>query len=94
MWLNPQETADFVTFTEEILNGKLHFCAVWEDSLAIAQDSFKDCIFARKIEDYMDTNFEERKVPQASSGCFAQMLLIYFIICGQHYWKHLWSSCS
>ena len=25
MWLNPQETADLVTFTEEILNGKLHF---------------------------------------------------------------------
>ena len=22
---NPQETADVVTFTEEILNGKLHF---------------------------------------------------------------------
>ena len=22
---NPQETADFVTYTEEILNGKLHF---------------------------------------------------------------------
>ena len=25
MWPNPQETAVFVTFTEEILNGKLHF---------------------------------------------------------------------
>ena len=25
MWPNPQETADFVPFTEEILNGKLHF---------------------------------------------------------------------
>ena len=25
MKLNPQETADLVTFTEEILNGKLHF---------------------------------------------------------------------
>ena len=25
MWLNPQETVDLVTFTEEILNGKLHF---------------------------------------------------------------------
>ena len=25
MWPNPQETADLVTFTEEILNGKLHF---------------------------------------------------------------------
>ena len=25
MWPNPQETANLVTFTEEILNGKLHF---------------------------------------------------------------------
>ena len=25
MWPNPQETADLVTLTEEILNGKLHF---------------------------------------------------------------------
>ena len=25
MWPNPQETADVVTFTEEILNGKLDF---------------------------------------------------------------------
>ena len=28
MWPNPQETADFVSFTEETLNGKLLFCAV------------------------------------------------------------------
>ena len=29
MWSNPQETADLVTFTEETLNGKLHFlCSV------------------------------------------------------------------
>ena len=25
MWPNPQENADLLTFTEEILNGKLHF---------------------------------------------------------------------
>ena len=25
MWPNPQETADLVTFTEEILNGQLYF---------------------------------------------------------------------
>ena len=25
MWPNPQLPADFITFTEEILNGKLHF---------------------------------------------------------------------
>ena len=28
MWPNPQEPADLVTFTEEIFNGKLNFCAV------------------------------------------------------------------
>ena len=28
MWANPQETVDLVTFTEEIRNGKLHFCAL------------------------------------------------------------------
>ena len=31
MWPNPQETADLVIFTEEILNGKLHcLYVVWE----------------------------------------------------------------
>ena len=25
MWTNPQETADLVTFTEEVFIGKLHF---------------------------------------------------------------------
>ena len=30
MWPNPQEAADLVTFTEEILNGKLQFlCSVY-----------------------------------------------------------------
>ena len=29
MWPNPQETTDLVTFTEEILNGKLHFLCSW-----------------------------------------------------------------
>ena len=28
MWSYPQFPADLVTFTGEILNGKLHFCAV------------------------------------------------------------------
>ena len=31
-WSNPPETADFVTFNEEIPNGKLHFlCSVLND---------------------------------------------------------------
>ena len=28
---NPQKAADLVTFTDEILNGKLHFCAAIEE---------------------------------------------------------------
>ena len=28
MWPNPQFPEELVTFTEEILNGKPHFCAV------------------------------------------------------------------
>ena len=37
MWPNPQETADLVTFTEEILNGKLHFlCSVMETLMTLA----------------------------------------------------------
>ena len=28
MWKNPQETADLITFINEILNGKLHFFTV------------------------------------------------------------------
>ena len=34
MWPNPQFPADLVTFTEEILNGKLHFlCSVYDTQL-------------------------------------------------------------
>ena len=32
MWPNPQETTDLVKFTEEILNGKLHFFVQWNNN--------------------------------------------------------------
>ena len=40
IWPNPEETSDLVTFTEEILNGKLHFlcsvcCNIFRLSLTI-----------------------------------------------------------
>ena len=46
MWPNPQETADLVTFTGEILNGKLHFLC--SDSLSYLKLSISKLIF-RKI---------------------------------------------
>ena len=39
MWLNPQEIADLVTFTEEILNGKLYFLCN-ESSVNTLLDTF------------------------------------------------------
>ena len=38
MWSNPGETADLITFTEEILKGKLQFlCSVQENTEASVQ---------------------------------------------------------
>ena len=41
MWPNPQETADLITFTEEILNGKLYFCAVKKCKIFIFRSECK-----------------------------------------------------
>ena len=35
MWPNLQETGDLVTFTEEILNGKLHFFVQWRPEVSL-----------------------------------------------------------
>ena len=46
MWSNLQETADLVTFTEEILNGKVHFLCTEFASDALAFDkSWKEFSF-------------------------------------------------
>ena len=39
MWLHPQEIADLVTLTEEVLNGKLYFLCSYEGS-SIALEIF------------------------------------------------------
>ena len=46
MWPNRQETADLVTFTEEILNGKLHFLCNVVTSTSIGTTSA--CITSSK----------------------------------------------
>ena len=57
MWPNPQETADLITLTEEILDGKLHFlcsvgvsnnCGVWSNEVGknrkTDEEHYDDCI--------------------------------------------------
>ena len=49
MWSNPQETADLITFIEEILNGKLYFLysvtGMPETSFIQVQNFFFNCWF-------------------------------------------------
>ena len=46
MWPNPQFPVDLVTFTEEILNGKLHFlCSVFSSKRQIIEAMLKAWMF-------------------------------------------------
>ena len=50
MWPHPQETADLVTFTEEILNGKFHFlCSVYQTVLITSQMKIENKFFFNLI---------------------------------------------
>ena len=53
MWPNPQFSADLVTFTEEILNGKLHFlCSVLSEIyLGFCQKSITE-LFTKIVNDW------------------------------------------
>ena len=50
MWPNAQETADLVTFTEEILNGKLHFLCSVDSYYELAFKPFLSFSMNRKQE--------------------------------------------
>ena len=51
MWPNPQEPGDLVTFTEEILNGKLHFlCSVWFEGVCHSLQTARQlCYFSNTL---------------------------------------------
>ena len=47
MWPNPQFPADLVTFTKEILNGKLHFLSSKSDPVS---DELNDAILKATLK--------------------------------------------
>ena len=52
------ETADLVTFTEEILNGKLHFLRIWSHLLKkslMENFIFLQCFMIRDIAEFYKT---------------------------------------
>ena len=52
---NPQKTADSVTLSEKILNGKLHFlCSGMSSSFIL--------ILSTKLSSFKCTNFEQKRI--------------------------------
>ena len=48
---NPQETADLVTFTEEILNGKLHFLCSDKINIKVILPDLVGCWHSKYVGD-------------------------------------------
>ena len=70
MWSHPLQTADLVTFTKEILNGKLHFFVQWvkfEVKLPIGL-----LIKARNLQLYQQCKFSKKQVFLCDSVCVLQ----------------------
>ena len=106
MWPNPQETADLVTFTEEILNRKLHFlsrvketgkiCPAW---ILFWQD-LNACYRWHKPKVFIDgRKIQFRKVPSDLNQCHQFWLVIFtgriawiWIMKPMFYWCLKWFS--
>ena len=69
MWPNPQLPPDLVTFTEELLNGKLHFlCNVFEvsnnNAMAFIQAVLLMSVFEQRLSFFKccKTHLEGKKI--------------------------------
>ena len=90
MWPNPQETANLVRFTEEILNGKLHFLY----SEICSSSTFQHTDYIEKVSSanlFKSFSFtlsmikSQRalfKVITTNSFKFSGLFLVYFYIIG------------
>ena len=59
MWPNPQETADLVVFTEEILNGKLQFLCYGARDISVKHRVFK-VLYSNKWANKKCTKFTKK----------------------------------
>ena len=52
MWPNSQFSVDLVTFTEEILNGNLHFCTVFPSVSvkSVSANGYMDILFYTTLD--------------------------------------------
>ena len=77
MWPTPQVTADLATFTEEIVNGKLHFlCSTYCPFQHVIYCLFKN----------------QRQISTQGSNIFCCSKIHYKFCQGQYGLTHIWSS--
>ena len=94
MWLNPQEIADFVIFTEKILNGKLHFlCSAIFKSFLFIIKRYVNISFNNEQKHTTDSVTKEQingfKKRQQRRGAIISVLifLCQFSLFGLIFWK-------
>ena len=84
MWRNPLETADLITFTEEILNAKIHFlCSAIESSCSLILHFVTGINHSRKTRKYYPHYLFHKKLLTSKFTCNNLYLLfaifsIYF----------------
>ena len=87
MWPNPQETAGLVTFTEEILNYKLHFlCGEFGMSLQILV--FFSLKSPEKASDILSPCFKHDVTLENADFCY--FYLIYLAQTQLKAWSTFW----
>ena len=80
MWPNPQKTSDLVTFTEEILNRKLHFLCSGHEKGELSSKGWGNFIAISKWW---------TKVKPKDDGC--SNLTVFYEKCRKTVWK-VWSN--
>ena len=77
MWLNQQETADLVTFAEEILNEKLHFfCAVVYFEFMLDELRF----WRERIGIVNGKNFNRKTTSSVTLWCYLKLIRFFTVV--------------
>ena len=85
---NPQETADLITFTEEIHNRKLHFCGVLQLTVWGFHNHQNITKVKGNILAEVDAMTEGYLTGSATQRCFAKRILKYLAkLTGKHLCK-------
>ena len=92
MWPNPQDTADLVTFTEEIINRKLHFLCSLHKTLMYQPRSLTPWLRLKRrklnvLGVFWTSYVRSSYVLYAEGTGFSYMFRSHFHCTGNFYWQ-------